>query len=374
MGRRANKDVKIHETIAQPNSIRQRAEHLQAVAALSEKATIDTHADEALTPFCSLLREILGGNRSEIARVAKELDVSDVTVSRWMDGTAPRETYLNRLPDILGERRQDLIAAIQQTFPGALHIQEERRQTAVSKEMYRNILDLVALVEEDENRHWQIMHAIFEYALLHLDADRQGLSIAYAPFMPPQQDGYIHSLRELMVRGTYPWPSFLVNKIFLGSNTLAGNAAMRNCLLTWDSLENEVRLYVAIDNFERSACAVPVMRSGKMSGILIVSSTRAMFSHDEAVCEAVQEYARLLALALQDEDFYPLSCIHLRPMPDLPLQRAEIDRSYRNRILDCVRTTGSTMPEAEFIVAQALEHEFEEMQQQIEENAHKKQM
>jgi len=323
-----------------------------------------TLAEEKLSPFSSLLRHILRHDRAEIARVAKELEVADITVYRWMNGSSePRVIHLKRLPEVFAEHRGNLTYAINQTFPGVLDppslgIREVR------KDIYRRVFDLVTTTPEDDARYWQVTQAIFEYALLHLDSDRRGLSITYANLMPSHEDG-IHSLRETAMRGNYPWPFSLESRAYLGSTTLAGTAAMLQRLQTWDNLGNEERLQVDIDEHERSAAACPVMYAGRISGVLIVSSTQTGFFADPMACQAVTEYAQLLALAFHNEDFYPCSLLNLRPMPDVKWQRAEIGRSYVNRIITYARKHMIARQDAEQHVLVEMEREFEELGQRL---------
>ena len=332
----------------------------------SQDAVVDdehlayTLAEEKLSPFSSLLRHILRHDRAEIARVAKDLEVAEITIYRWMNGSSePRAIHLKRLPEVFAEHRGNLTYAINQTFPGVLDppslgIREVR------KDIYRRVFDLIATTPEDDARYWQVSQAIFEYALLHLDSDRRGLSIAYANLMPAHEDG-IHSLREVAMRGNYPWPFSLESRAYLGSTTLAGTAAMLQRLQTWDNLGNEERLQVDIDEHERSAAACPVMYAGRIAGVLIISSTQTGFFADPMACQAVSEYAQLLALALHDEDFYPCSLLNLRPMPEVKWQRAEIGRSYVNRIIMYARKHMIARQDAEQQVIVEMEREFEEL-------------
>lgn len=319
-----------------------------------------TLAEEKLSPFSSLLRHILRHDRAEIARVAKDLEVAEITVYRWMNGSSePRVMHLKRLPEVLAEHRGNLTYAINQTFPGVLDppslgIREVR------KEIYRRVLDLVTTTPEQDARCWQVTQAIFEYALLHLDSDRRGMAITYANLMPSHKDG-VHSLREATMRGNYPWPFSLESRAYLGSTTLAGTAVMLQRLQTWDNLGNEERLQVDIDEFERSAAACPVMYAGRISGVLIISSTQVGFFVDSMACQAVSEYAQLLALAFHDEDFYPCSLLNLRPMPEVKWQRAEIGRSYVNRIITYARKHMIARQDAEQHVLAEMEREFEEL-------------
>lgn len=339
--------------------------HQQAQEAVFDDEQLAyTLAEEKLSPFSSLLRHILRHDRSEIARVAKDLEVADITVYRWMNGSSePRAVHLKRLPEVFAEHRGNLTYAINQTFPGVLDppslgIREVR------KDIYRRVLDLITTTQEDDARYWQVTQAIFEYALLHLDSDRRGLAISYASLMPSHEDG-IHSLREAVMRGNYPWPFSLESRAYLGSTTLAGTAAMLQRLQTWDNLGDEERLQVDIDEHERSAAACPVMYAGRISGVLIISSTQTGFFVDPMACQAVSEYAQLLALAFQYKDFYPCSLLNLRPMPEVKWQRAEIGRSYVNRIITYARKHMIARQDAEQYVLIEMEREFEELGQHL---------
>jgi len=235
------------------------------------------------------------------------------------------------------------------------------------KDIYRRVLELRETTIEDGMRRWQITQAIFEDALLRLDPKRFGLSILYAGLMPAREDG-IHSLYELEMRGSYPWPFTLESKAYLGSTTLAGTAAMLQRMQQWDDLDSNGRLQIMVDELERSACAQPVMLAGRMAGVLVVTSAQPGFFMDQALCKAVVEYARLLTLAFNDRDFYPCSQIQLKPMPDLRWQRAEMSRLYVSRVVACASKENLPLAEAEEFVLREMEEEFErsEMRRQQE--------
>src|SRR5579884_447305 len=291
-------------------------------------------AEEKLSPFSSLLRNILRHDRLEIARVARELDVAENTIYRWMNGNSePRPAHLRRLPDVLSEHRNNLSYAINQTFEGVLDFVPASIQE-VSKDIYCQILEQVYTIEEPDTRFWEVSQSLFEYALAHLDAEKQGLSVTYAALMPPHEEDEsgIHSLREMVMRGSEPWPLSFESKAFLGSNTLAGASADMQRTQTWDSSDEGSRLLVEVDEHEASACATPVMRGGALAGVLIVSSTQSGFFRDPMAVKAVEEFARLLATALPDTAFYSYQLLHLRPMPALSWQRTFIAEHYVARI------------------------------------------
>ncbi len=316
-------------------------------------------ADEKLTPFSSLLRNILRHDRVEIMRVARELEVAENTIYRWMNGSSePRAMHLKRLPDVLLEHRSNLLYAINQTFPGVLDTTPTGIRE-VYKDIYRRVLELVATTSEEDTCFWQVSQALFESALLHLDAERRGMAITYARLMP-EREGGIHSLREAAMRGNPPWPFDIESKAYLGSTTLAGTAVMMQRMLVWNSDGSGDRLQVEVDDYEASACAVPVMRANRIAGALIVSSRLPTFFNDAMAAQAVLEYAQLLAVTLPEADFQPHSKLNLRPMPDLKSQREQITASYVGRILTYARKHGISRTAAELLVRSEMEKEFED--------------
>jgi transcriptional regulator with XRE-family HTH domain len=309
--------------------------------------------------FATLLGYVIKNDRSEVLRIAREIGVSDNTVYRWLNGTAePRHSHLMRLLEVLPRSNSFLSqAGVQQTYAGRATSNQPGRWD-VQKEIYRRVMELAATTVDDASRRWHVIETIFEYALLHLDPDRQGLALTYARLMPPRADGTIHSLYEAEMRGQAPWPFAQDFKAYLGSTTLAGAAAMLQRAKVW-SVRDEARTPVGLDENERSSCAAPVMRGGRLAGVLIISSAQEDFVRNPSIPRAVGDYAHLLAAGLMDSDFYAISLIRLVPMPELDWQRAKIAQSYLNRVVEYARKECLSFAEAEQKVLQDLEEEFE---------------
>src|SRR5450432_2578891 len=128
------------------------ASSLPHVNEVNEEKLTYASPEGTSTSFSNFLRTILYHDRTEITRVAREMDVAENTIYRWMNGSSePRATYLKRLPDVLSEHRGNLSYAINQTFPGVLDIQTVGIRE-VNKDIYRRVLDLVTMIVEEDTR------------------------------------------------------------------------------------------------------------------------------------------------------------------------------------------------------------------------------
>ena len=313
-------------------------------------------------PFSVLLGFLIKNDRSEVLRIAREIGVSDNTVYRWINGTSePRFSHMQRLLEVLPHTylpQSSLIASPTPSLNGRGASNQATRWD-VPKEIYRRVMEQAAITVDDASRRWHIVETIFEYALLHLDPDRRGMALTYARLMPPREDGTIHSLYEAEMRGQAPWPFSLDFKAYLGSTTLAGIAAMLQRVHTWSKMDEEARHPIGLDENEHSSCAAPVMRGGRLAGVLIVSSVQDDFMRNSSVPRAIGDYAHLLAAGMMDSDFYPVSLVKLVPMPDLKWQRERISNTYLNRVVEYARKQCLSFTEAEQKVLQDLEVEFE---------------
>jgi len=314
-----------------------------------------------LSAFSQLLRSLMSHDHSELVRVARELKVTENTIYRWMNGNSkPHMMYLKKLPDVFPTHRASIIQVINQTFPGVLDF-PAMIITPVDRDIYARVSQLVTVLGSPEMRLTDVALTLFEHILQHLDSAKGGLSATYAMLMPPREDGYIHALFEVISSGSPPWPQGTRSKAFLGSNSLAGSAARSLRLQLWDSLKQGNQLAVQIDDFEVSACAVPVMRGGLIAGVLIISSAQAGFFENPTICEAADEYARMLGHALQDVDFYTYDRLLLRLMPALKMQHALLAETLVERSIQYAQKMGISHSEAKKQVAREMEGEMEQI-------------
>jgi hypothetical protein len=328
--------------------------------------TIDKKGKQ-LSPISDFLQGILARDRIGITRLARALDVTEHTVYRWMNGTSlPQQTYLKRLPNVLPEHRNTLMHIIEQMFPGLLET-ETINHREIQKDIYQRIVNIVAANDEEDLRLWYAIQALFDNILLQFDPDFHGLAVTYAKLSSVRADGNIHSLREFEMRGHAPWPSHTAAaRAFLGSTSLAGRAATLQRWQVWHG-EPDGRIPVQIDKFEHSACAAPLIRGRTIAGVLLVSSIYPDFFADIKRCEMIDEYARLLSIAVPPGDFQSIYHLNLHMMPPLEWQQARLNEIYIDSILKYVTLHNLSRAEAELRAERDIEEEFEGQANQKEE-------
>ncbi len=315
--------------------------------------------NKELLPISSFLHNVLVHDRIMLARLARDLDVSEQMIYRWMNGTSmPQPVYLKRLPNALPEHRHKLMHILRQTLPGLLE-QDDLSSYEIPKTIYQRIVDVVATNDEHDLCLWQAIQASFIHLLLQLDPERHGMAVTYAKLSAKREDGMIHSLRELEMRGHAPWPPQTeFARAFLGSASLAGRVAIYQRWQAWNG-ELEGRIPVQIDRFERSACAAPLLRGRSIAGVLIVSSIYPLFFCDTRKCEMINEYARLLAIAVPPDDFQSIYHLRLQLMPELEVQRTRLNGVYNELVCKYVTLHNIQRSEAERWAEQDMEKEFE---------------
>jgi hypothetical protein len=147
----------------------------------------------------------------------------------------------------------------------------------------------------------------------------------------------------------------------LGSESLAGQALSSYRLLTQEG-SAEQQIVVASD---RSACvstaACPIEQAHRIAGCLLVFSVRAGY-FNQARLALIRNYANLLALAFEPDEFYDWPQLKLRVMPPGEVQGRSFAQFHR-RVADVLaasiqREQLVNVMQAELQVWSQLEEEF----------------
>ncbi|WP_052889226.1 GAF domain-containing protein [Thermogemmatispora carboxidivorans] len=280
-------------------------------------------------------RELLGtiiSDTHERQRLAEELGVTPTTLGRWVSSTSdPRPQNLRLLLKALPQYREQLQELIQAEFEDFVTAPSEDSSLEIPAAFYARIFRARATTTE-AMRYWSLSNLILQQALGQLDPDHMGMAVRVVRCMPPKE-GKIRSLREWLGLGTHPWGGELEHKaMFLSAESLSGYVVSSCRPNAIQNIDEEHSLIPAHrDPHERSAAAHPILYAGRVAGCFLVSSTQPYYFLSQARLTLIQQYADLLALAFDPQEFYDPKDIELRVMPDQSIQR-QYFMQFRRRV------------------------------------------
>jgi len=283
-------------------------------------------------------------NPIERERIANEIGVRPVTLSRWINGDSlPRPHNLRQLLNALPKQRRDeLFEAMEEELSDIAVSALADTSSEIAYKFIMEVFDARATMS-DTLRYWSISRLVLEQAIRQLDPERVGMAVTVVRCMPPASDGKIHSLRESQGLGTPPWGGNLEqNAMFLGAESLAGHvAASCRAEAVQDLVKDRTFLPAYQTEHEVSAIAHPIMMAGRVAGCLLVSSTQPNYFLPQFRLSLVHGYANLLTLAFEPHEFYRPELIELRVMPPLDVQREHF-ASFRQRVLMIMMESSAT--------------------------------
>jgi transcriptional regulator with XRE-family HTH domain len=319
-------------------------------------------------PAWRLLLGQLIHDPQERNRIANELGINPATLVRWAhNDTNPRPQNLNQLLQVVPPtNRQKLQESIAEEFPEFTSVinQEFTEDTSIEipSGTYSSILHTY-ITTPKRQRFWLVSNLILQEALRQLDPNQLGMTVSVAQCVTPREGKKVRSLREHVERGTHPWKDTMKHEVaYLGIESLAGYALSNAHLLSIQDRSENLTFYPArwLD-WEQSAAVCPIMREGRFAGCLIVSSSQPKYflSYREAL---IQNYAELMVLAFESEEFYEPSDIQLAIMPEFNVQE-QYFHTIRQRISRAMEDGSTRQPpvtisEAEELIWQQLEEEF----------------
>ena len=316
-------------------------------------------------------RELLGtiiSDAKERQRLVDALDVTPITLTRWVSGESePRAQNLRHLLSVLPQYRDRLVELLKNERGSAEFVNsasDDGSSGEIPAEFYARVFVARATMT-DNLRFWSTCNLILQQALGQLDPDRQGMSIWVVKCMPPSGPyKKVRSLREVVGQGTYPWSGNLEQQaMFLGAESLTGNVVTlcRPGIVQNLDEENNLMPTSRVD-FEKSAAIYPILCSGRIAGVLLISSTQYNHFLLQTRTALAQSYADLIALSFDSEDFYAPEDIALGVMPTHKEQKLYFAK-FRQLITDTMIAAASrhrpvSNIEADQIVWQRLEEEL----------------
>ncbi len=289
-------------------------------------------------------RQFLGtviSNPKEKQRIADELGVKPITLTRWVSGESdPRPQNLRLLLNVLPGQREQLLDLIREEEGLEEFSDTIRDDTAkdIPSEFYLKVFVARASITENL-RYWSLCQIILQQALEQLDPDKLGMAVWVVKCMPPS--GFynkVRSLRESVGTGTPPWFGNLEQKaMFLSAESLSGNIVTLCRPAIIENLDEEHNLLPAARVEHEKSCAIyPILYAGRIAGVFLVSSTQYNYFLSRSRTTLVQNYADLLALAFEPEDFYEPEDIALCVMPYHDEQR-EYFAPFRLLVANAIR-------------------------------------
>src|SRR5947209_384025 len=176
-------------------------------------------------------RELLGqiiSNPTERDRLAGEIGVRSITLTRWVNGESmPRPQNIRQLLYALPQQFRVLFLELWDgEQPGFSASLSDSSTSELAYDFIMQVLDARATTP-DTLRFWTISRLVLQHALRQLDPERIGMAITVVRCMPPSRERKIRSLREGMGMGTPPWEGDLEHRaMFLGAESLAGHVVM----------------------------------------------------------------------------------------------------------------------------------------------------
>lgn len=306
-----------------------------------------------------LLKSIID-SPSERERIANEIGVRSVTLSRWVSGESnPREHNLRQLRNALPKHHRDLLEELLEdehidvTDPATSEPPDE-----IDYQFFRQVFEARATTPSNM-LFWTLCRKVILHALRRLDPERIGMAITLVQCMPASSEGKVHSLRESMGLGTPPWPGDLEHQsMFLGAESLAGYVVMYCRQEAINDLRSNTTFLPAYQaEYEVSALASPILYTNWVAGCLLLSSTQPNYFMSESRRALISDYAQLIALALRPEQFVPPERIELRLMPPVETQR-ELFATFPQRVITEMKSRHIARAEAEQLVWQQFEEEL----------------
>jgi len=275
-------------------------------------------------------------------RIASQLGINPATLVRWAHNeTNPRPQNLHQLLKAIPHQYQalffELVEEEFKDFSAVLRNDSVTSESlSIPSEFYTRVFHTHGTIPK-ALRFSSMCDLILQQALEQLDPGRMGMAIIVSRCMSPSHGHKIRSLRESAGRGTPPWERNLEQyAILLGAESLAGYAASSFHLIVNQNLrEDQSRFPGYRGEDEESAVACPIVLEGKIAGSLLVSSTQPDYFLPFRIT-LIENYAELITLAFEPEEFYEPQRIELGILPPQHVQQPYLSM-FRQRFLETMQ-------------------------------------
>lgn len=279
------------------------------------------------------LLRLITSDPATLQRLLQDLNVREVTIRRWINGTSdPRPQNLRRLLNAVPDYREDFLAFFEDEPAEFSNLSLDPVLPEIPSPFYTQVFQTHGTIGHTQ-RYWSIANAIISQGLEQLDPEKLGVAMTVVKCMKCDGRSKIYSLRQSVGQATPPWPGNLEQKaMFLGAESLAGYVVSTCRPYEVQNYKNDAHALPGHQfEDEMSAIAHPILYAGRIAGCLLFSSREPEYFSHPARVSLIADYAHLIALAFNPEDFINLSDLELRVMPPHREQKERFS-NFRNRI------------------------------------------
>ncbi|MBA2393285.1 MAG: hypothetical protein H0V70_11150 [Ktedonobacteraceae bacterium] len=307
-------------------------------------------------------RELLGTiieDPQERSRIARAINVNQVTLTRWATGTSiPRLRGLRILLDVLPEQRKQFIQLLALDYPELLYeeTREDEESLQIPASFYAHVLEVYT--SNPLILRGSTLGIIILQQMLHqLDPQHIGLGIFIAQCMPPS-NGKIRTVRTIVGRGTGVWRKIEGQVAFHGIESQVGHAIQEQRHILTQSTEERANWYPPGIPDVQSVAALPIQMANAIAGGISLLSVQAQYFTTERL-DLIRAYTDMLVLIFDQDEFRVSSMIEMGIVPDFLDQQvmiASFQQRVKQRMLEATRK-GQLLPrpKAEMEIWQELE-------------------
>lgn len=288
-------------------------------------------------------RELLGTiieNVQERQRIASQLGVNSITLTRWANNEAhPRSRNLQLLLQAIPEQHMSRFTELLRKEYNNLHEVQAVKEVEAGKipsRFYTSILQ--AYTKTAPNlRFWSIGKLVIQQVLQQLDPYRTGFIASIIGCNTPPNGEKVRSLRIRLGQGTGIWQGTWDRvPYFIGIETLSGYVVSSRHPTTIQDIHAQQTYYPMFrQESSRSLSVIPIQKAEGIAGCLYLCSTQANYFQPHRV-ELLQDYAELLSLAFVNEEYYPPEQIEMGVLPSLEEQEPYF-LNFQQRLVHVIR-------------------------------------
>lgn len=268
-------------------------------------------------------RELLGKmiyDPQDRQQIANALGVSSVTLIRWANGSSkPRTQNLRQLMALFPEYRQIFLSLLPEEFGHdiAKKIDISILPQDIPAEFYARVIHAYRTLPR-MFRCKSICELVLKQAAPHIDPYKTDVYFSVLQCQKPASpQSPVRSLRVVFDITSSHAPTY---PILMGAGTVGGTVVTTgNTVILCKEQTGPLKRDVW-QRWARCAVGYPIKMANRIAGALVVAGPDTNYLLHPARLRLLQQYAELVALAFEPEDYYASEQIDLAPLPPFEVQ------------------------------------------------------